>query len=93
MRESVFVRRLHHRHIDEAAVATVDPHRQRSHMHQHHRLSADAAFFGARHGGPVMLRLIITVENAGKVAAAIVLGFMAGVLSFVVWAILEHGAQ
>jgi len=35
----------------------------------------------------------ITVSNAGKVATAIVLGLLTGVLCFVLWAVLEHGAQ
>lgn len=33
------------------------------------------------------------VEAAGKIGVAIVLGFITGVFCFVLWQILEHGAQ
>ena len=33
------------------------------------------------------------IEKAGKLALVIALGFITGVFCFLVWAILNHGAQ
>lgn len=35
----------------------------------------------------------ITVSNAGKVLAAVILGLGTGVFAFLLWILLEHGAQ
>jgi hypothetical protein len=35
----------------------------------------------------------VTIENAGKAAAVIALGFIAGVFAYVVWAVLERSGN
>jgi hypothetical protein len=40
-----------------------------------------------------MKRLEITIENCGRVALALAAGVGAGLLGFLLWAVLEHGAQ
>jgi hypothetical protein len=33
------------------------------------------------------------IENAGKLAVVVALGFITGVFCFLLWAVLERGAQ
>jgi hypothetical protein len=38
-------------------------------------------------------RVIITIENTGKLCFALVIGILAGALAFLLWAIAAHGGQ